>query len=101
MRAFLTAVMTGACLAALPLAGASAQSVGSGLEVRVNPVSAGSETLLYPGGQYMRVVPHLREPGETAGPIHLHMPRPRPARARVATAPRPAERQAAAPRPAP
>jgi outer membrane protein OmpA-like peptidoglycan-associated protein len=53
--------------------------------------------LLYPGGQYMRVVPQLREPGESTAPIHLHMPgkhRASHAGASVAAAP-------AAPRPKP
>ena len=45
-----------------------------GQDVTVNTAAAGRQVLLYPGGQYMRVVPALREPGETNGPIHLHLP---------------------------
>jgi outer membrane protein OmpA-like peptidoglycan-associated protein len=48
--------------------------VDTGLEVQVHPIPPGREVLLYPGGEYMRVVPNLRQPGETPGPIHLHMP---------------------------
>ncbi|MGA7675074.1 MAG: OmpA family protein [Rhizomicrobium sp.] len=51
-----------------------------GDDVTVNPSAAGTQVLLYPGGKYLRVVPALRQPGETGGPIHLHMP----ARHRVA-----------------
>jgi outer membrane protein OmpA-like peptidoglycan-associated protein len=45
-----------------------------GQDVTVNTAAAGRQVLLYPGGQYMRVVPGLLQPGETNGPIHLHMP---------------------------
>ncbi len=45
-----------------------------GQDVTVNPGAAGTQVLLYPGGQYARVVPVLRQPGETDAPIHLHMP---------------------------
>ena len=33
-----------------------------GQDVTVNTAAAGRQVLLYPGGQYMRVVPALREP---------------------------------------
>ena len=66
-------------------------------EISVNPLPAGQgNTLLYPGGEYMRVVPPLLQPGENAGntgPIQLHMPgtraAPTPAGRRAAVAPAP------------
>ncbi len=61
-----------------------------GQDVTVNPSAAGTRVLLYPGGQYMRVVPPLMVPGARAyAPIHLHMPRPH--KPRVAARPKPAE----------
>jgi outer membrane protein OmpA-like peptidoglycan-associated protein len=64
--------------AAFALTGeALGQTVDRGNDVIVNPVITGGKNtmLLYPGGQYMRVLPPLLEPGEKAGsPIHLHMP---------------------------
>jgi len=65
--------------AALGLMGAAhAQGVDSGLEVRVNPLPpGGGGVLLYPGGEYSRVMPPLLYPGERGGPIRLHMPGPR------------------------
>jgi outer membrane protein OmpA-like peptidoglycan-associated protein len=57
---------------------AHAQGVDSGLEVQVNPLpSRGGNMLLYPGGEYSRMVPSLLYPGERGGPIRLHMPGPR------------------------
>jgi len=54
------------------------QTVDSGMEVTVNPVTGGrGGLLLYPGDQYMRRVQPALEPGETLkdqGPIQLHMP---------------------------
>ncbi len=50
-----------------------AQSTSDGAVV-VNPGASGTQVLLYPGGKYERIVPVLRMPGETNGPIHLHMP---------------------------
>ncbi|HEX2760864.1 MAG TPA: OmpA family protein [Rhizomicrobium sp.] len=54
------------------------QTVDSGTEVTVNPVTGGrGGLLLYPGDQYMRRVQPALEPGETVrdqGPIQLHMP---------------------------
>ena len=73
--------------------------------------AGGGNVLLYPGGQYMRVVQPLRQPGQTArdnGAIELHMPGKRSAAVRrtprqratrcCAAAPRPARTAAAAPR---
>jgi outer membrane protein OmpA-like peptidoglycan-associated protein len=54
---------------------ALSQTVERGSDVTVNPVARGSGTLLYPGGQYMRMVHPLLQPGETAtGTVQLHMP---------------------------
>ncbi|HEX4370650.1 MAG TPA: OmpA family protein [Rhizomicrobium sp.] len=61
---------------------ALSQTVERGSDVTVNPVARGGGTLLYPGGQYMRVVHPLLQPGETArdtGAVHLHMPAKRSA----------------------
>ena len=72
---------TAALLASAWLAGsgmAFGQTVDSGTEVTVNPVTGGrGGLLLYPGDQYMRRVQPALEPGETLkdqGPIQLHMP---------------------------
>lgn len=58
--------------------GQTAGNPGLGNDVTVNPVArGGTGTLLYPGGQYMRVVRPLLQPGEATkdtGVIHLHMP---------------------------
>jgi outer membrane protein OmpA-like peptidoglycan-associated protein len=43
-------------------------------DVTVNPSAAGAPVLLYPGGQYGRVVHPLLQPGQDTGPIQLHMP---------------------------
>jgi outer membrane protein OmpA-like peptidoglycan-associated protein len=96
-----------ATLAVLSLATPS-WAVDLGSEVQVSPISAsGRGMLLYPGGQYMRLVPSLREPGDRGAPIRLHMPVKRapvarsavarPVIARAAPAPAPVEK----PRPAP
>jgi outer membrane protein OmpA-like peptidoglycan-associated protein len=89
-------------------AAALAQGVDSGLEVRVNPVPPGGGVLLYPGGEYSRVVPPLLYPGEQPGPIRLHMPGPhRRVTAQAALQPEPAtvapqrEPATAAPQPKP
>ena len=61
---------------------ALSQTVERGSDVIVNPLARGGGTLLYPGGQYMRVVHPLLQPGETArdtGAVHLHMPAKRSA----------------------
>ena len=73
-----------------------AQSTSDGTVV-VNPGASGTQVLLYPGGKYERIVPVLRMPGESNGPIHLHMPghhhlvRAEHAPAKVAAAPAAAE----------
>jgi len=75
-----------AALAVLSLA-VPARAADLGAEVQVNPVSAsGREMLLYPGGQYMRLVPALRQPGDTGAPIRLHMPVKRAPNSRVTVA---------------
>lgn len=84
---------------------AFSQTVGN--DVTVNPVARGSSsTLLYPGGQYMRVVRPLLQPGETArdtGTIHLHMPAKRSAEPRKTEAavetPKPVRQARAEPKP--
>jgi outer membrane protein OmpA-like peptidoglycan-associated protein len=92
----LAALLSSAC--------GSAFAVPTGNEVSVNPLPAGgNRVLLYPGGQYMRVIQPLREPGQAASdnaPIQLHMPGKKSAalpRATAAVAPRSIARQAAAP----
>ena len=93
--------------AALGLAGTSvayAQGVDSGLEVRVNPLPPrGGGILLYPGGEYSRMVPALLYPGERGGPIRLHMPgtRHRTVVAKAAPRPEAAPEAPPAPKPAP
>jgi outer membrane protein OmpA-like peptidoglycan-associated protein len=84
-----------------------AQPVDNGLEVRVNPYAGRSSgVLLYPGGEFGRVVPQLLYPGQKSGPINLHMPSKRRAvtvaraPAKPKPAPAPAPKVAAAP-PAP
>ena len=91
---------------------ALAQGMDNGLEVRVNPYAAagGSQTLLYPGGEYSRSVPQLLYPGQRGGPIQLHMPskhrrvasaapvaKPKPKPVKVAKAEPPPPVQQAAP----
>jgi outer membrane protein OmpA-like peptidoglycan-associated protein len=107
----LSAIVAGCWLA---LTGASlAQGVVTGQEIQVNPLPPGGGVLLYPGGEYSRVVPHLLEPGDRGGPIRLHMPTkhhvvaasreeaaPKPKPKRVASA-APPPRPAPAPAPAP
>jgi outer membrane protein OmpA-like peptidoglycan-associated protein len=96
-----------ASVLALP-SGMAWGAVQTGNEVTVNPLPAGngSTLLLYPGGQYLRAVRPLLQPGQTAresGAIQLHMPGKGAARApasRTAAEPVPARRVAAAPRPA-
>lgn len=49
-----------------------------GSDVSVGPAAGGGRVLLYPGGKYERIQPHLLQPGApypgTAQTIHLHMP---------------------------
>ena len=74
MRFFPSLIL--AALIAAP--GMALSAVRTGDEVSVNPLPAGGgNVLLYPGGQYMRVVQPLEQPGQTArdnGAIQLHMP---------------------------
>ncbi len=98
MMRFSTPVLLAGLLAATSGV-ALGQTVQRGDEVSVNPLPAGggSQTLLYPGGQYMRVVQPLRQPGQTdkeSGALQLHMPGKSSARAPVTRA------ASAAPRPA-
>jgi outer membrane protein OmpA-like peptidoglycan-associated protein len=52
-----------------------AQGVSTGLEVRVNPgAGRSSGILLYPGGEYSRVVPQLLYAGQRGGPVNLYPP---------------------------
>jgi len=84
---------------------------GIGNDVTVNPVARGaSSMLLYPGGQYMRVVHPLLQPGEAkkdTGAIQLHMPTRQSAEARKTeaavetSAPRPARQARVEPKPEP
>ncbi|HWC62552.1 MAG TPA: OmpA family protein [Rhizomicrobium sp.] len=128
MRAVILTELLG--LSALIASGPAWAGLPDGDEVSVNPLPAsGGNTLLYPGGQYMRVVKPLLQPGESArdaGPIRLHMPvhgaagraasaAPSPAktappkrataaappRRAVAAAPKPAASKPAASKPAP
>jgi outer membrane protein OmpA-like peptidoglycan-associated protein len=70
MRSFRVLILLGA----LAATAVSAQEMYPGQSVSVNPAAAGTRVLLYPGGQYVRVVPPLMQPGATLEPIHLHMP---------------------------
>jgi outer membrane protein OmpA-like peptidoglycan-associated protein len=76
MRLRSAALLTCAWLAGAGLA--FGQTVDSGTEVTVNPIMGGGNgVLLYPGGQYMRVIHPALQPGETVkdlGAIQLHMP---------------------------
>jgi outer membrane protein OmpA-like peptidoglycan-associated protein len=99
---------TSACLA---------QSVVTGQEIQVNPLPPGGGVLLYPGGEYSRMVPPLLYPGERGGSIRLHMPtrrhvavteteaapmpKAKPKRMASAAPPKPAPKPAQAPEPAP
>src|ERR1700722_7382576 len=88
-----------ASILAVP-SGTALGAVQTGNEVTVNPLptTGGSRTLLYPGGQYMRVVQPLLQPGEKPGAVQLHMPAKRAAARPVQTA---VAAPAAAPAPAP
>lgn len=93
-------MLAGACL--LCLAG-PAWAVDSGLEFQVNPVApGGGEMLLYPGGQYLRVVPSLRHPSEAPVPRGTSVraaSRPAAPRAPAAEAPPPRVASVAPPPP--
>src|SRR3954469_16793747 len=92
------------------LSGAAFSQVQTGNEVTFNPIAgdgAEGSTLLYPGGQYMRVVKPLLQPGQSAGDsgtIQLHMPVKRAEPRTASVAPKPApppKRVAVAPPPKP
>jgi outer membrane protein OmpA-like peptidoglycan-associated protein len=87
----------------IPGAASALAQVATGNEISVNPMTPAGKTLLYPGGQYSRVVRPLLQPGQTdSGVITLHMPDKNTRRATVAA--RPAARRkvaVAAPTPAP
>jgi len=88
--------------AVLMLAAASPASAQIQPDVTANPNASGTRVLLYPGGQYGRVMRPLLEPGERDpnAPIVLHMPRrhahrtaqakPKPVAAAIASAAPPA-----------
>ncbi|MEY4965714.1 MAG: hypothetical protein RL274_1297 [Pseudomonadota bacterium] len=83
-----------------------AQGVSTGLEVRVNPgAGRSSGVLLYPGGEYSRVVPQLLYAGQRGGPVSLYPPgtrriaRSTPRPVRMASAEPPPPRPQAAPPP--
>ena len=101
---FSTAVLL-ASLAGWSLGAAPAWAqLATGNEVSVNPTASAGTTLLYPGGQYARVVHPLLQPGQKAtdsGAIALHMPDRNAVRAAAAPAPRHAVAAAQAPKPAP
>ena len=90
MRLRSAALLTCAWLAGAGLA--FGQTVDSGTEVTVNPIMGGGNgVLLYPGGQYMRVIHPALQPGETVkdlGAIRLHMPVKHARVARKASAPK-------------
>jgi outer membrane protein OmpA-like peptidoglycan-associated protein len=62
-------------LAVLAAASPAGAQMYPGEDITVNPSAGGTQVLLYPGGQYGRVVHPLLMPGEeNTPPIHLHMP---------------------------
>ncbi len=85
----LASTLAVAAVFGLALTGAAlAQEVDSGLEVQVHPLRPGGGVLLYPGGEYSRMVPPLLMPGDRGGPIQLHMPGPHRARVARTAAPK-------------
>jgi outer membrane protein OmpA-like peptidoglycan-associated protein len=112
MRHLKLALLAGAWLAWPGVVlGQTANNQGVGNDVTVNPVARGNGgTLLYPGGQYMRVVHPLLQPGASGkdtGAIHLHMPAKQSAEARKTEAAaktpasKPARQARAEPKPEP
>jgi len=108
MRHLKLALLAGAWLAWPGMA--LGQNVDRGTDVTVNPAVGGKNgVLLYPGGQYVRVVHPLLEPGaKDAGVIHLHMPAKQSVTARETeaavdqpAAPKPVRQARAQPTPAP
>jgi outer membrane protein OmpA-like peptidoglycan-associated protein len=87
MRNLKLALLAGVWLAWPGLA--LGQNVDRGTDVTVNPAAGGkSGMLLYPGGQYMRVVHPLLEPGaKDSGVVQLHMPSKRSVALRKTEAP--------------
>jgi len=86
----------------------AAQSVATGLEVRVNLNAARSTgPLLYPGGEYSRTLPQLLYPGQRSGAVTLYPPgtrrvvRSAPRPVQLASAPPPPRVATPAPAPAP
>lgn len=77
MRSFLK-IMVMLAAAGVTTPAAAQQAMYPGQDVKVNP-AVGSQTLLYPGGTYMRTVPRLLEPGAPYpglnDTIRLHMPK--------------------------
>ena len=93
-------LLAGVCVAGLSPAAALAYTG----DVSVNPVAGTSGVVLYPGGQYMRVLHPLAQPGETAkddGTIRLHMPSKASARRAVVARSEAAPAPEAAPEPKP
>jgi outer membrane protein OmpA-like peptidoglycan-associated protein len=88
MMRFSICVFLASLLAAGTASAPVSAAVQTGNEISVNPSATGSGTLLYPGGQYMRVVHPLLQPGEKPGPVQLHMPGQRSARTGAARTPR-------------
>jgi outer membrane protein OmpA-like peptidoglycan-associated protein len=84
------------------------QNVDRGTDVTVNPAAGGKNgVLLYPGGQYMRVVHPLLEPGaRDTNVIQLHMPAKRVVARKAeaadeTAAPKPVRQAKVEPKPAP
>ncbi|MGH6873216.1 MAG: OmpA family protein [Rhizomicrobium sp.] len=75
MRSFRMLILIPVFSGALLAAGSAGAQMYPGQGVTVNPSAAGTRVLLYPGNQYVRVLPPLAEPGAAPlEPIHLHMP---------------------------
>lgn len=71
--AFIFALLTNGLLAGTAFAGGT-QTLSYPDVVKL-PAQPGEQVLLYPGGQYGRVVPYeLKQPGAEIAPIHLHKP---------------------------
>jgi outer membrane protein OmpA-like peptidoglycan-associated protein len=99
-----TSTLAVAVVCRLAVTPALAQTVATWQEVQVNPVRPGGNVLLYPGGEYSRMVPPLLYPGERGGAIRLHMPAPRrrtvvASAAPVERAPKPVTPKPEAPKP--
>jgi outer membrane protein OmpA-like peptidoglycan-associated protein len=80
---------------AFSCAGVLAQSTPANPDVVSAPAAPGNGVLLYPGGEYGRVIHPLLQPGDPypgsqAAPLHLHMPKKHVAR-KVAPPPAPTD----------